>query len=168
MGPSTLSIRAPYLGSEIHGPGTQVDSGRTLKPTPVAQARSGGNHTLGLKSMAQVFKPTPVAQARSGGNCTLGLKSMARVLKPTPVAQVDANGRTQARSGGNCTLGLKSMAQVLKPTPVAQADSGRNLKPSPAAKLLVFLIFYSLWLSGKCSFVFCILSPPHVAQSRLL
>jgi hypothetical protein len=75
---------------------------------------------------------------------------MAQVLKPTPVAQVDANGRTQARSGGNCTLGLKSMAQVLKPTPVAHADSGRNLKSALAAKLLVFLIFYSLWLSGKC------------------
>jgi hypothetical protein len=28
MGPSTLSTRAPYLGSEIHGPGTQGDSGR--------------------------------------------------------------------------------------------------------------------------------------------
>jgi hypothetical protein len=43
--------------------------------------------------MAQVLKPTPVAQARSGGNRTLGLKSMAQVLKPTPVAQVDS-GRT--------------------------------------------------------------------------
>jgi hypothetical protein len=60
MGPSTLSTRAPYLVSEIHGPGTQVDSGRTFKPTPVAQvdangrtqARSSGNRTLGLKSMA--------------------------------------------------------------------------------------------------------------------
>jgi hypothetical protein len=56
----------------------------------------------------------------------------------------------QAHSGGNRTLGLKSMAQVLKPTPVAQADFGRNLKPAPAAKLLVFSDFYSLWLSGKC------------------
>jgi hypothetical protein len=37
MGPSTLSTRASYLGSEIHGSGTQVDSGRTPKPTPVAQ-----------------------------------------------------------------------------------------------------------------------------------
>jgi hypothetical protein len=91
MGPSTLSTRAPYLGSEIHGPGTQVDSGRTFKTTPVAQARSGGNCILGLKSMAQVLKPTPVAQADSG-----------RTFKPTPVAQ--------ARSGGNRTLGLKSMA----------------------------------------------------------
>jgi hypothetical protein len=32
-------------------------------------------------------------QARSSGNHTLGLKSMAQVLKPTPVAQVDFNGR---------------------------------------------------------------------------
>jgi hypothetical protein len=143
MGPSTLSTRAPYLGSEIHGPGTQVDSGR-------------------------IFKSTPVAQARSGSNRTLGLKSMARVLKPTPVAQVDANGRTQARSGGNCTLGLKSMAQVLKPTPVAQADSGRNLKPAPAAKLLVFSDFLFALAFRKVLFVFCILSPPRVAQSRLL
>jgi hypothetical protein len=36
MGPSTLSTRAPYLGSEIHGPGTQVYSGRTFKSTTVA------------------------------------------------------------------------------------------------------------------------------------
>jgi hypothetical protein len=87
MGPSTLSTRAPYLGFEIQGLGTQADSGRTLKPTPVApssplwrqlylgseihgsgtQVHYGGNHTLGLKSMAQVLKPTPVAQAHSGG-----------------------------------------------------------------------------------------------------
>jgi hypothetical protein len=31
MGPSTLSTHAPYLGSEIHGLGTQVDFGRTFK-----------------------------------------------------------------------------------------------------------------------------------------
>jgi hypothetical protein len=31
-----LSTRAPYLGSEIHGPGTQVDSGRTFKFITVA------------------------------------------------------------------------------------------------------------------------------------
>jgi hypothetical protein len=36
MGLSTLSTRAPYLVSEIHGPGTQVDSGRTFKPAPAA------------------------------------------------------------------------------------------------------------------------------------
>jgi hypothetical protein len=59
MGPSTLSTRAPYLGSETHGLGTQFDFGRTL----------------GLKSMAQVLRPTLVAQvdtnsrtqAHSGG-----------------------------------------------------------------------------------------------------
>jgi hypothetical protein len=40
----------------------QVDAnGRT-------QARSGGNYTLGLKSMAQVLKPTLVAQADSSRN----------------------------------------------------------------------------------------------------
>jgi hypothetical protein len=110
--------------------------------------------------MAQVLKPTPVAQARSGGNRTLGLKSMAQVLKPTPVAQ--------ARSGGNRTLGMKAMAQVLKPTPVAQADSGRNLKPAPAAKLLVFSDFSFALAFRKVLFIFCILSPPRVAQSRLL
>jgi hypothetical protein len=59
------------------------------------------------------------------------------------------------------------MAQVLKPTPVAQADFGRNLKPALAAKLFVFSDFFALafW---KVLFVFCILSPPRVAQSRLL
>jgi hypothetical protein len=35
MGPSTLSTHALYLGSEIHGPGTQVDSSRTFKSTTV-------------------------------------------------------------------------------------------------------------------------------------
>jgi hypothetical protein len=58
--------------------------------------------------MAQVLKPTPVAQARSGGNRTLGLKSMAQVPKPTPVAQVDANGRIQAHSGGTSRLWSQS------------------------------------------------------------
>jgi hypothetical protein len=119
----------------------------------------------------------------------LGLKSMAQVLKPTPVAQVDANGRTQARSGGNCTLGLKSMAQVLKPTPVAQAHSGgtsrrqrshpsplRWHKPTLVAILsplrrqnYSFSLIFSFALAfRKVLFVFCILSPPRVAQSRLL
>jgi hypothetical protein len=46
------------------------------------------------------------------------------------VAQVDANGRIQA-------------------IPVAQADFGRNLKPAPAAKLLVFSDFLLL-LSERC------------------
>jgi hypothetical protein len=63
---------------------------------------------------------------------------MAQVLKPTPVAQADANGRPM-------------------PTLVAQADFGRNLKPALAAKLYVF-----------SDFLFFILSPPCVAQSRLL
>jgi hypothetical protein len=36
LGPSTLCTRAPYLGFEIHGLGTQVDSDRTFKPTTVA------------------------------------------------------------------------------------------------------------------------------------
>jgi hypothetical protein len=60
------------------------------------------------------------------------------------------------------------MAQVLKPTPVAQADFGRNLKPALAAKLFVFSdVSFSLafW---KVLFVFCILSPPRVVQSRLM
>jgi hypothetical protein len=61
MGPSTLSTLVPYLGSEIHGPGTQVHANSRT------QVHYGGNHTLGLKSMAQVLKPTPVAQAHSGG-----------------------------------------------------------------------------------------------------
>jgi hypothetical protein len=56
MGPSTLSTRALYLGSEIYGPGTQVDSSRIFKPTPVAQADFGRN-----------LKPTPVAQVDANG-----------------------------------------------------------------------------------------------------
>jgi hypothetical protein len=60
------------------------------------------------------------------------------------------------------------MAQVLKPTPVAQADSGRNLKPAPAVKLLVFSDFSFALAFWKVLFVFCILSPPRVAYSRLL
>jgi hypothetical protein len=54
-----------------------------------------------------------------------------------------------------------------KPTPVAQADFGRILKPAPAAKQLVFYDFFALAFR-KVFFVFCILSPPRVAQSRLL
>jgi hypothetical protein len=92
MGPSTLSTRAPYLGSEIHGLGAQADSGRTLKPTPVAPSSRLRSHP----------------QARFGGNCTLGLKSMAQVLNPTPVAQVNANGRIQAYSGGTSRLWSQS------------------------------------------------------------
>jgi hypothetical protein len=144
MGPSTLSTRAPYLGSEIHGPGTQVDSGRTFKSTTVATIPWVWNpwpsYTSSLRSHPQ---------ARSGGNCTLGLKSTAQVLKPTLVAQVDANGRIQAYS-------------------VAQADFGRNLKPAMAAKLLIFSDFSFVLAFRKVLFVFCILGPPRVAQSRLL
>jgi hypothetical protein len=54
-----------------------------------------------------------------------------------------------------------------KPTPVAKADFGRNLKPAPAAKLLVFSDFFA-FAFRKVLFIFCILSPPRVAQSRLL
>jgi hypothetical protein len=45
------------------------------------------------------------------------------------------------------------MAQVLKPTPVAQADFGRNLKPAPAAKILVFADFFA-FAFRKVFFVF--------------
>jgi hypothetical protein len=54
-----------------------------------------------------------------------------------------------------------------KPTPVAQADFGRNLKPALVAKLLVFSDFFALAFQ-KVLFIFCILSPPRVAQIRLL
>jgi hypothetical protein len=60
------------------------------------------------------------------------------------------------------------MARVLKPTPVTQADFGRNLKLAPAAKLLVFSDFPFSLVFQKVLFIFCILSPPRVAQSRLL
>jgi hypothetical protein len=61
------------------------------------------------------------------------------------------------------------MAQVLKPTPVAQVDAnGHNLKPAPVAKLFVFSDFLFSLAFRKVLFVFCILSPPCVAQSRLL
>jgi hypothetical protein len=53
VAPSSPLWRQLYLGSEIHGSGTQ--------------ARFGDNYTLGLKSMAQVLKPTLVAQAHSDG-----------------------------------------------------------------------------------------------------
>jgi hypothetical protein len=44
-----------------------------------------------------------------------------------------------------------------KPTPVAQADFGRNLKPAPTAKLLVFSDFSFALAFQKVLFVFCIL-----------
>jgi hypothetical protein len=60
------------------------------------------------------------------------------------------------------------MAQILKPTLVAQVDfNGRNLKPAPTAKLLVFSDFFTLAFR-KVLFIFCFLSPPRVAQSRLV
>jgi hypothetical protein len=74
---------------------------------------------------------------------------MAQVFKPTPVAQAD-------------------FGRNLKPTPMAQADFGRNLKPAPAAKLLIFSNFSFALAFRKVLFVFCILRPPRVAQSRLL
>jgi hypothetical protein len=92
VAPSSPLRWQPYLGSEILGLGIQANSGRTLKPTPVAPSSRLRSHP----------------QARSGGNCTLGLKSMAQVLKPTPVAQVDANGRIQAHSGGTSRLWSQS------------------------------------------------------------
>jgi hypothetical protein len=79
------------------------------------------------------------------------------------------------------------MAQVHKLTPVAPSSSllrqpylgyeingpgtqvdfnGRNLKPTPTEKLLVSYDFFVLAFR-KVLFVFCILSPPRVAQSRL-
>jgi hypothetical protein len=90
---STLSTRASYLG-----PGTQFDSGHTFKSTTVATVPWVRNPWPRYTSRLWLH-----LQARSGGNHTLGLKSMAQVLKATPVAQVDANGRTQARSGGKTT-----------------------------------------------------------------
>jgi hypothetical protein len=103
---------------------------------------------------------------------------MAQVLKPTPVAQVDANGRTEAHSGGTSRRyrshrsplrwHKSTLTVASKPTPVAQADFGRNLKPAPAVKLFVFSDFSFALAFRKVLFVFCILSPPRVAQSRLL
>jgi hypothetical protein len=54
-----------------------------------------------------------------------------------------------------------------KPTLVAQADFGRNLNPAPTAKILVFSDFFA-FAFRKVLFIFCILSPHRVAQSRLL
>jgi hypothetical protein len=51
---------------------------------------------------------------------------------------------------------------------VAQADFGRNLKPAPAAKLFVFSDFFIRFGFSESAFRFFILSPPRVAQSRLL
>jgi hypothetical protein len=43
-----------------------------------------------------------------------------------------------------------------KPTPVAQADFSRNLKPAPAAKLLVFSDFSFALAFWQVLFIFCI------------
>jgi hypothetical protein len=85
MGPSTLSTRAPYLGSEIHGPGTQVDFSRTFKPALAAIVPWVINPWLGYLSplrwhkstLTVAPKPTPVAQANFGCN-----------LKPAPAAKL--------------------------------------------------------------------------------
>jgi hypothetical protein len=47
-----------------------------------------------------------------------------------------------------------TLAVASKPTLVAQADSGRNLKPAPAAKLLVFSDFSFALAFRKVLFVF--------------
>jgi hypothetical protein len=56
-----------------------------------------------------------------------------------------------------------------KPTPVAQVDfNSRNLKTALAAQLFVFFDFLFALAFRKVLFIFCMLSPPRVAQSRLL
>jgi hypothetical protein len=55
-----------------------------------------------------------------------------------------------------------------KPTSVAQANFGLNLKPAPAVKLFVFSYFSFTLAFQKVLFIFFILSPPRVVQSRLL
>jgi hypothetical protein len=50
MVPAARGLHTLYLGSEIHGPCTQVDYSRNL------QVHYGGNRTLGPKSMAQEHK----------------------------------------------------------------------------------------------------------------
>jgi hypothetical protein len=47
-----------------------------------------------------------------------------------------------------------------KPTPVAQADFGRNLKPAPATKLLIFSDFSFTLAFWKVLFVFHLKSTP--------
>jgi hypothetical protein len=53
------------------------------------------------------------------------------------------------------------------PTPVAQVDLGRNLMPALVAKLFIFSDFSFALAFRKVLFVFCILIPRRVAQSRL-
>jgi hypothetical protein len=52
MGPSTLGTRAPYLGSEIHGPDTQVDFGRKFKPALAARQSYLGSEIHGSGTQA--------------------------------------------------------------------------------------------------------------------
>jgi hypothetical protein len=118
VAPSSPLWWQPYLGSEIHGPGTQVDFGRTFKPALAAIVPWVRNPWLKYLSPLRWHKST---------------------LTVAP-----------------------------KTTPVAQADFGRNLKPALAAKLLIFSDVSFALAFRKVLFVFCILSPPRVVQSRLL
>jgi hypothetical protein len=117
-GSNTISTQAPYLGSRIHGPDTQVDFGRTFKPALAAILPWVSNRWLRYSSPLRWHKST---------------------LTVAP-----------------------------KPTPVAQADFGRNLKPAPMAKLFVFSDFLFTLAFRKVLFIFFILRPPRMAQSRLL
>jgi hypothetical protein len=113
VAPSSPLWWQSYLGSEIHGPGTQVDFGRTFKPALAA-----------IVPWVKYLSP---------------LRWHKSTLTVAP-----------------------------KTTPVPQADFGRNLKPAPAAKLLIFSDVSFALAFRKVLFVFCILSPPRVVQSRLL
>jgi hypothetical protein len=85
VAPSCALRWQPYLGSKIHGPGTEVDFGRNFKPALAAIVPSVSNpwlRNLSLlrwhKSTIKVTpKPTPVAQDHFGRN-----------LKPAPVAKL--------------------------------------------------------------------------------
>jgi hypothetical protein len=56
-----------------------------------------------------------------------------------------------------------------KPTPVAQADFGRNLKPAPAAKPLVFSNFLFALAFRKVLFIFFHLkSTPRGTKSAIV
>jgi hypothetical protein len=68
---------------------------QVLDKKPFLQALS--SHSYEVAILNQFYKTLTSQkshlQARSCGNRTLGLKSMAQVLNLTPVAQVDFNGR---------------------------------------------------------------------------
>jgi hypothetical protein len=76
---------------------------------------------------------------------------------PEVLIEANANIVVKIPSVWNPWLGYSSpfrwhkstLTVASKPTQVAQADFGRNLKPALAAKLFVFSVFHSLWLSGK-------------------